>query len=86
MKKILIAAILLFNITAFAQEKDSPGTFKKRVLENTEVDFLLSYYNQDGTHSPVSGGIGSEKLTDVATSAPELHNSWPQRRSDLLQL
>lgn len=68
MKKILIAAILLFNITAFAQEKDSPGTFKKRVLENTEVDFLLSYYNQDGTHSPVSGGIGSEKLTDVASN------------------
>lgn len=68
MKKILIAAILLFNITAFAQEKGSPGTFKKRVLENTEVDFLLSYYNQDGTHSPVSGGIGSEKLTDVASN------------------
>jgi hypothetical protein len=32
---------------------------KKRV--DTEVDVLLSYYNQDGVHSAVNGGIGSEK-------------------------
>jgi hypothetical protein len=35
------------------------------VLENTEVDVLLSYYNQDGVHSAVNGGIGSEK-PDIA--------------------
>ena len=68
MKKILIASIVLINFTAFAQEKETSTTFKKRVLENTEVDFLLSYYNQDGTHSPVNGGIGSEKLTDIASN------------------
>jgi hypothetical protein len=68
MKKTLIALALLINLAAFAQEKDSPATFKKRVLENAEVDFLLSYYKQDGTHSPVSGGIGSEKLTDLASN------------------
>jgi hypothetical protein len=68
MKKILIAIVVLINFTAFAQEKETATTFKKRVLENTEVDFLLSYYNQDGTHSPVNGGIGSEKLTDVASN------------------
>jgi hypothetical protein len=34
--------------------------------ENTEVDVLLSYYNQDGVHSAVNGGIGSEKLSDIA--------------------
>jgi hypothetical protein len=45
--------------------KDSTTTFKKRVLENTEVDVLLSYYNQDGVHSAVNGGIGSEKLSDI---------------------
>jgi hypothetical protein len=26
----------------------------------------LSYYNQDGVHSAVNGGIGSEKLSDIA--------------------
>lgn len=59
---------LLMNMAAIAQVKDSTTTFKKRVLENTEVDFLLSYYNQDGTHSAVSGGIGSEKLSDIASN------------------
>ncbi len=59
---------LLINMAVVAQVKDSTTTFKKRVLENTEVDFLLSYYNQDGTHSAVSGGIGSEKLSDIASN------------------
>ncbi|PRZ23401.1 uncharacterized protein DUF3570 [Flavobacterium granuli] len=68
MKKVLITVVVLMNLTAFAQEKNTPTAFKKRVLENAEVDFLLSYYNQDGTHSPVSGGIGSEKLTDIASN------------------
>lgn len=68
MKNTLIALVTLISLTGFAQEKDNPTTFKKRVLENTEVDFLLSYYKQDGTHSPVGGGIGSEKLTDIASN------------------
>jgi hypothetical protein len=58
---------LLINIAAIAQVKDSTTTFK-RVLENTEVDVLLSYYNQDGVHSAVNGGIGSEKLSDIASN------------------
>jgi hypothetical protein len=56
---------LLINIAAIAQRFDDH--FKKRVLENTEVDVLLSYYNQDGVHSAVNGGIGSEKLSDIAS-------------------
>jgi hypothetical protein len=56
---------LLINIAAIAQVKDSTT---KRVLENTEVDVLLSYYNQDGVHSAVNGGIGSEKLSDIASN------------------
>lgn len=53
---------------SFSQVKDSVTAFKKRILENTEVDFLLSYYNQDGKHSAVGGGIGSEKLSDIASN------------------
>lgn len=68
MKKIVFAVVLLSNILAFSQVKDSTKTFKKRILDNTEVDFLLSYYNQDGKHSAVSGGIGSEKLSDIASN------------------
>lgn len=45
--------------------QDSTATYKKRVLETTEVDFLSSYYTQDGDNAAVSGGIGTEELTDV---------------------
>ena len=69
MKKAL--SILLLSIVFFAngQQKDSTAVgFKKRVLETTEVDFLLSYYKQDGIHSAVSGGSGTENLTDITAA------------------
>ncbi len=57
---------LLSSIVGFAEQKqDSTKVYKKRVLETTEVDFLTSYYSQDGTNAAVSGGIGTEELTDV---------------------
>lgn len=68
--KIIKTIFLFFLIStlSYAQEKDSAAVFKKRVLESAEVDFLASYYDQDGTHSAVSGGMGSEKLNDFATN------------------
>ncbi len=33
-----------------------------KTLDEAEVNFLYNYYNQDGNHSPVTGGIGTEKL------------------------
>jgi hypothetical protein len=69
--KIIKASFLflfLISMISYGQEKDTTVVFKKRVLESTEVDFLASYYDQDGTHSAVSGGIGSEKLNDLATN------------------
>lgn len=68
MKTKIIFLFLLLGFTVFSQEATDSIQFKKRVLESTEVDFLLSYYNQDGSKSAVSGGIGSEKLTDIATN------------------
>jgi hypothetical protein len=68
MRKIAYIIVLLINGAAIAQSQDTTTTFKKRVLENAEVDFLLSYYKQDGVHSAVGGGIGSEKLTDIASN------------------
>ncbi len=66
-----LAVTLLFLITSvftFAQVRDTTFVFKKRVLESAEIDFLSSYYNQDGKHAAVSGGLGSEKLSDLASS------------------
>jgi hypothetical protein len=67
MKKYSTILFLLLFCCVYSQGSKQP-TFKKRVLESTEVDFLASYYVQDGSKSSVSGGIGSEKLTDVASN------------------
>ncbi len=37
-------------------------------MESTEIDLLFSYYGQDGQNAAVTGGSGTEELTD-ATSA-----------------
>ena len=68
MKTKIAFLFLLFGFIGFSQETTDTIQFKKRVLESTEVDFLLSYYTQDGSKSAVSGGIGSEKLTDIASN------------------
>ena len=77
-----IISIFLFLVSfSYSQEKDTTIIFKKRVLESTEVDFLLSYYKQDGLHSSVSGGIGSEYLTDFASN---IIVSMPMNDDDVL--
>lgn len=55
----------LMSFITFAQENKDDTSYKKRVLESTEVDFLTSYYSQNGDNAAVSGGIGTEKLTDA---------------------
>ena len=70
MKKIFISILTFTVAIGFAQGKkqDSINTYKKRVLETIEVDFLTSYYSQDGDNAATSGGIGSEELTDVTAT------------------
>ena len=69
MKKIsltLIGLYLLF-LHGFSQVTDQySNIFKAKKLKLTEVNLVSSYYNQDGNHSAVTGGIGTEKLTDLA--------------------
>ena len=61
MKKYSPILFLFLFSCVYSQGTKQP-TFKKRVLESTEVDFLASYYVQDGSKSSVSGGIGSAAL------------------------
>lgn len=75
--------LFIVGISVYSQskEKDSIGVFKKRVLESVEVDFLMSYYEQDGNHSAVTGGIGTEKLTDIT---PTFVVAIPLNEDDVL--
>jgi len=58
--------LLFFSISLFSQNENL--NYKKKVLESSEVEFLSSYYNQDGSHSVIGGGIGTEKLNDETAS------------------
>ncbi|MEJ8804291.1 DUF3570 domain-containing protein [Pontibacter sp. H249] len=52
--------------TAMGQTtKTATKTRRARELSPAEVNILGSYYSQDGDHSPVTGGVGTEQLTDV---------------------
>ena len=64
MKKLITIIALLVVAFSFAQT-DSTTVYKKRVLESMEIDFLMSYYTQDGDNASVTGGIGTEELWDV---------------------
>ncbi len=59
---------LLFSFWSFSQEERDSLVYKKRVLEAAEIDLLFSYYDQDGNHAAVTGGDGTEKLTDVTSA------------------
>ena len=71
MKKICLTVIGLYVglLTAFSQTtpKDS-STYKTRKLKLDEVNLVSSYYQQNGDHAAVTGGIGSQHLTNISSS------------------
>jgi len=42
--------------------------FLKRKIKFEEINLVSGYYLQDGNNSAITGGIGTEKLTDWANS------------------
>lgn len=70
MKKRMITAAclaLLFHPKVKAQN-DTTTVYKKQKLKIEEVNFISSYYTQQGDNSAVTVGKGTEKLTDIATN------------------
>ncbi len=62
MRLQLIIWLLLFGWmtnSIHAQEVDTTE------VQDVEIDFLGSYYEQDGNHSAVMGGYGTQELTDA---------------------
>ena len=66
LKRWILLSIIFISTTTIAQEntETAEDTYKKRVLENVELDIISSYYEQDGDNAAVSGGIGNEFLQD----------------------
>ncbi len=67
MKKfcLVAAGIFLSIFAATAQDVDS-AAYKSKKLTLEEADLISSYYSQTGDHASVTGGIGTQKLTDIS--------------------
>ncbi len=63
-----IVAIFFFCFCFFSLAQDNDTSYKKRVLESTEIDLLFSYYDQEGQNAAVTGGEGTEELTDATST------------------
>jgi hypothetical protein len=71
MKKLTLGVISLYVglLSAFSQTVNTDSSqYKSRKLSFEEANFVSSYYRQDGNNSAVTGGIGTEKLSDFANS------------------
>ena len=63
MKKHYLTLPLLLA-TLFAASQKHPATlYKKQRISQTDIQALFSYYSQQGDHSAITGGIGTEQLT-----------------------
>lgn len=59
---------ILMSLSVFSQtfKLDSTTVYEKKSLTFEEVNIVSSYYHQEGNHSAITGGLGTEKLTDIA--------------------
>jgi len=56
-------------------------SYRPRRLRIDEIDLVSSYYTQTGDHSAVTGGIGTEQVTDISNGL-DLHLLWLNNNSN----
>ena len=74
MRKIYLGVLALYMgiLSSHAQTQKEPvkdsSTYESRKLKVDEINFVSAYYHQNGNNSAVTGGIGTENLTDFANT------------------
>jgi hypothetical protein len=68
MRKLTLTALALFARILCIHAQSDTAAYQSRKLRLDEVNFVSGYYMQDGNNSAVTGGIGTEKLTDFANT------------------
>lgn len=71
MKRIFITGFALMGLLRAAAQTDTTAdstAYKAKKLKIEEINLISSYYRQDGNNAVVTGGIGSEKLTDISNA------------------
>ncbi len=59
-------SLIAQNNQTIDEGKTTLPTDSSVVLEDIDVNFLFHYYEQDGNHSAVTGGLGTEELQDIS--------------------
>lgn len=72
MRKLSLTVIGMYVtiLSAFSQNQITADSsaYKNKKLALDEINFVSGYYHQNGNNSAVTGGIGTEKLTDLANT------------------
>ena len=83
MRKLTLTIIGLYIglLAAFSQtgKINDSTAYKSKKLSFEEANLVSSYYTQDGTTSAVTGGIGSEKLTDYSNAVSIKLHRWDSK-------
>lgn len=82
MKRLFLSVIGMYFTMLSALSQSSPKTdsaYKPRKLTFEEANLVSSYYRQDGNNAAVTGGIGSEKLTDISNSIDVKFSKYDRR-------
>jgi hypothetical protein len=69
MKKICLTVVGLYMslLSAFSQQYNvDTSSYKNKKLKLDEINLVSGYFNQNGNHSAVTGGIGTQQLSDVS--------------------
>ena len=80
MKKICLTLVgiylmMLHAFSQFQQDKDT-SFYIAKPLKIDEINLVSSYYKQDGDHSAITGGIGTEKVTDLSNGLEVKWVGW----------
>lgn len=72
MRYLFVAFVLGLSLNALAQSQNNPAkrdasAFKIKQIKESDISVLFSFYHQDGNNSPVTGGVGTEKLSDYTS-------------------
>ncbi len=89
MKKICLTLVGIFimMLHAFSQYTDKDTSFYiAKPLQLEEVNLVSSYYSQNGDHSAITGGIGTERVVDLSNGLDVTLVGWDaqQRKNTLV--
>ncbi len=81
MKKITLSLLGLFCSILYAfSQNEADSAYLDRKLKVEEINLVSSYYHQDGNNSAVTGGVGTELLTDFSNTLDLRFSKWSKKK------